>query len=136
MSTWLSGTARLMLAVVLLLVSIMGAVRLLANDTALASGHEIISQQRSLPFSGLQAATGKVNLVATLGNMPAMRPMRWTLYRLDGNRQQVAASRRHSASLVVSSGHYEAVANLDGLERRREFTVLTGTRNNIVLAMD
>lgn len=86
--------------------------------------------------ASIQVPTGQVNLVATLGNSPAMRPMRWTLYRLDGGRQEIASPRRHSAILVVSPGHYEAVANLDGRERRREFTVLNGSSNNIVLAMD
>ncbi|MEB4593448.1 hypothetical protein VSS37_20895 [Candidatus Thiothrix sp. Deng01] len=86
--------------------------------------------------ASISVPTGTVSLVATLGNSPAMRPMRWTLYRLDGGRQEVASPRRHSAILVVAPGHYEAVANLDGRERRREFTVLNGSNNNIVMAMD
>lgn len=90
----------------------------------------------SSPVANPRLLTGKVSLVATLGNAPAMRPVSWTVYRLDGGRQEVAASRRHSATLVVLPGHYEAVASLDGQERRREFTVLTGTSNRIVLAMD
>lgn len=80
--------------------------------------------------------TGKVNLVATYQNAPALRPVNWTVYRLDGGRQQVAAPRRHSATITVPPGRYEVVANLDGRERRREFTVMDGTRNSIVLAMD
>lgn len=80
--------------------------------------------------------TGKVSLVATLGNTVALRPMRWTVYRLDGGRREIAAPQRHSAMLVVSPGHYEAVANLDGRERRREFTVISGSSNHVVLAMD
>lgn len=84
----------------------------------------------------LSVPTGRVNLVATLGNSPAMRPMSWKLYRLDGGRREVASPRRHSATLVVPPGHYEAIANLNGKERRREFTVMQGTDNSIVLAMD
>ncbi len=84
----------------------------------------------------LSVPTGRVNLVATLGNSPAMRPMSWRLYRLDGGRREVASPRRHSATLVVPPGHYEAIANLNGKERRREFTVMQGTDNSIVLAMD
>lgn len=87
-------------------------------------------------LASMNVPTGKVNLVATLGNAPAMRPMHWKLYRLDGGRREVAAPSRHSATLDVAPGHYEAVANLDGRERRREFTVLDGTSNSIVLAMD
>ena len=84
----------------------------------------------------LKMPIGKVNLVATLENFPAMRAMSWKLYRLDGGRKEIAAPRRHTATLEVPPGHYEAVATLDGRERRREFTVLDGTSSNIVLAMD
>lgn len=87
-------------------------------------------------FADLSVPTGRVNLVATLGNSPAMRPMSWRVYRLDGGRREVASPRRHSATLVVPPGHYEAIANLNGKERRREFTVMQGTNNSIVLAMD
>ncbi len=89
-----------------------------------------------LTAASIQIPTGKVSLIATLGDSPALRPMTWTVYRLDGAKQLVAAPRRHSATLEVSPGHYEAVANLNGLERRRSFTVLTDTRNQIVIAMD
>ena len=65
-----------------------------------------------------------------------MRPMSWKLFRLDGGRREVASPRRHSATLVVPPGHYEAIAELDGKERRREFTVMQGSDNNVVLAMD
>lgn len=85
----------------------------------------------------LNVPTGKVNLVATLANAPALKPIYWRVYRVDGGRrQQIAAPKQHSATLVVPPGHYEAVARLDGRERRRSFTVLDGTRNSIVLAMD
>ncbi|QTR50810.1 hypothetical protein [Candidatus Thiothrix anitrata] len=82
--------------------------------------------------------TGRVNLLATLGNTPAMRPMSWKVFRLDGQsgRREVASPERHSASLVVPPGHYEAVATLNGKQRSRAFTVSKGTLNSIVLAMD
>ena len=82
--------------------------------------------------------TGRVNLLATLDNTPAMRPMSWKVFRLDGGtgRREVASPERHSASLVVPPGHYEAVAILNGKQRSREFTVSSGTFNSIVLAMD
>ncbi len=91
-----------------------------------------------ISLAAITIPTGKVNLVATLGNAPAMRPMQWRLYRLEGNggRQEIAAPVRHSATLEVAPGHYEAVANLDGRVRSREFTVLNGTSNNVILAMD
>ena len=84
----------------------------------------------------LDMPTGKINLVATLANFPAMRLMNWKLYRLDGGRQEVASPRQHAISLEVPPGHYEAIAQLNGHERRREFTVLAGTSSSVVLAMD
>ncbi len=86
--------------------------------------------------ASIQMPGGKVSLIATLNNGPALRPMNWTVYRLDGGRQAIAAPKRHSANLLVSPGHYEAVAMLDGQERHRAFTVLTDTSNRIVVAMD
>lgn len=86
--------------------------------------------------ASLSVPTGRINLVATLGNVPAMRPMQWRLFRLDGGRREVASPTRHSATLVVAPGHYEAIASLNGRERRREFTVRQGSDNSVVLAMD
>lgn len=95
---------------------------------------QVRAGERSL--ATLNVPTGKVNLVATLGSVPALRPVSWRVYRLDGGRHQVAAPQRHSATLVVPPGHYEAIASLNGRERKREFTVMDGTRNDIILAMD
>lgn len=87
--------------------------------------------------ASLDVPTGRVNLVATLGNTPALRPMEWKVFRLEnGHRREIAAPRRHMATLVVPPGQYEAVASLDGKERHREFTVMQGTDNSVVLAMD
>ena len=86
--------------------------------------------------ASIQMPGGKVSLIATLNNGPALRPMSWTVYRLDGGRKAIAAPKRHSANLLVSPCHYEAVATLNGQERRRAFTVLTDTSNRIVVAMD
>jgi hypothetical protein len=87
-------------------------------------------------FTHLDIPTGRINLVATVGNTPAMRRMGWKVFRLDGGRREVASPMRHSATLVVPPGHYEAIATMDGKQRRREFTVTNGTDNSIVLAMD
>ncbi len=89
-----------------------------------------------LSAAAIQMPSGKVTLIATLGNGPALRPMSWVVYRLDEGKQTIATPRRHSANLEVAPGHYEAVATLDGQERRRSFTVLAGTSNRIVIAMD
>lgn len=84
----------------------------------------------------MEVPTGRINLMATLGDNPAMRPMAWKVFRLDGGRREVAAPMRHSASLTVPPGHYEAVATLDGKQRRREFTVMSGSDSSVVMAMD
>ncbi|MBU0656079.1 MAG: hypothetical protein KJ914_13245 [Gammaproteobacteria bacterium] len=104
------------------------------NDASRRSRVHVGLGQTAL--ANLTVPTGRVNLVATLGNSPAMRPMSWKLFRLDGGRREVASPRRHAASLVVPPGQYEAIARLDGKERRREFTVMQGSNNSVVLAMD
>lgn len=107
-----------------------------ANLSSASQVQRVRVASGEVSVASIHLPTGKVSLVATLGNAVAMRPMRWTLYRLDGGRQEIASPQRHSAILVVSPGHYEAVANLDGRERRREFTVVSGSNNHVVLAMD
>lgn len=79
---------------------------------------------------------GRVNLVATLNNAPALRPMEWKVFRLDEGRKEIAAPGRHSATLVIPAGHYEAVATLNGRQRSRQFTVSNGADSNVILAMD
>lgn len=113
-----------------------GEYEVVATVNSASQGQRLRVNRGAVSVANINVPVGKVNLVATLGNSPAMKPMRWTLYRLDGGRQEVASPKRHSAMLVVAPGHYEAVASLDGRERRREFTVLNGSSNNIVLAMD
>jgi len=86
--------------------------------------------------ANVNVPVGKVSLVATLNDGPAMRPMSWKVYSLDGGHHEVAALMRHSVTLEVAPGRYEAVATLGGVERRREFTVNNGSSNEVVLAMD
>jgi hypothetical protein len=84
----------------------------------------------------VQIPGGRINLVATLGNAPALRPMEWKVFRLDEGRREIAAPARHSATLLVPAGHYEAIAILNGTQRSRQFTVTDGADSNVVLAMD
>jgi hypothetical protein len=114
-----------------------------AGDYDLVATFDNASQRQSVHIArgsvvdtSVDVPTGKVNLVATLGNAPAMRPMSWKIYRLDDKRQEVSVSRCHSATLSVIPGRYEAVANLDGRERHREFTVMDGMSSSVVLSMD
>ena len=93
-------------------------------------------QAGQMAVANVTVPTGKVSLVATLNDGPAMRPMSWKVYSLEGPRREIAVSMRHSTVLVVAPGRYEAVATLGGVERRREFTVHNGSANDVVLAMD
>lgn len=103
-----------------------------------ASQTQRVSVQREQPVAlNLTIPTGKVKLMATLGNSAALRPMQWHLYRLENNAQQeISVPQRHSTVLVLAPGRYEVVAILNGLERRREFTVFNGSSSDVIIAMD
>lgn len=79
-----------------------------------------------------------VTLVATLNEGPAMRPVLWTVYRLDNNNRPtpVTSFRRHSASIVLEPGRYRAEANLNNVNRSRIFDVSSRTSSSVVVAMD
>lgn len=80
----------------------------------------------------------KVFLVATLNNGPAMKPVEWSVYRLNNKNDSklVKSFRRHSASLRLEPGRYLAQASLDNVNRSRIFDVRTFSNSNIVVAMD
>lgn len=94
--------------------------------------------QREQPVAlNLTIPTGKVKLMATLGDSAVLRPMQWRLYRVENNAQQeISVPQRHSTVLVLAPGRYEVVAVLNGLERRREFTVFNGSSSDVIVAMD
>ncbi|HRJ53525.1 MAG TPA: hypothetical protein PLE99_12225 [Candidatus Thiothrix moscowensis] len=78
-----------------------------------------------------------VTLVATINNGPAMRPVRWTLYRLENNSPVwVDSFRRHSATIPLKPGRYRAEANLNNVNRSRVFDVSTRSNSSVVVAMD
>ncbi|MBU0654224.1 MAG: hypothetical protein KJ914_03725 [Gammaproteobacteria bacterium] len=79
-----------------------------------------------------------VTLVATLNEGPAMRPVRWTVYRLDNNNRPIPVTsfRRHSASIVLEPGRYRAEANLNNVNRSRVFDVSRRSSSSVVVAMD
>ena len=79
-----------------------------------------------------------VTLVATLNNGPAMRGVNWSVYRLEtnGSRVFVKGLTRHSASIALPTGRYQAEARLGTVMRTRTFEVTSRTSNDIVVAMD
>lgn len=78
---------------------------------------------------------GSVNLVATLRDGPAMRPVDWKIYRVDNN-SVVTTTRSHSLNLPLKPGTYKAVASLNDVTRNRTFTVNSSGQVNVVIAMD
>jgi len=76
-----------------------------------------------------------VNLVATLKNGPAMTPVAWKVFRLDATASPIESS-RHSLSLPLEPGTYEAVASLDNVIRKRTFTIRDNSKLDVVIAMD
>jgi hypothetical protein len=78
-----------------------------------------------------------VRLVATLNNGPAMRPVKWTLYRLNNDHATwVDSFQRHSASIPLVPGFYRADVSLQGVNRSRVFEVSSITGSNVVIPMD
>ncbi len=79
-----------------------------------------------------------VHLVATLNNGPAMRPVKWSVYRLDNNHQEtlVQSFERHSASIPLKPGRYRAQATFNNVSRTRIFDVSSNSSSKVVVAMD
>lgn len=78
-----------------------------------------------------------VRLVATLNNGPAMRPVKWTLYRLNNDQATwIDSFQRHSASIPLVPGLYRADVSLQGVQRSRVFEVSSVTGSNVVIPMD
>lgn len=91
-----------------------------------------------LELASLQmTAASKVYLVATINNGPAMKPVKWKVFRLhNGEPQLIQSFQRHSVSMRLEPGRYRAIASLDSTQRSREFDVRTFANSNIVVAMD
>jgi hypothetical protein len=78
-----------------------------------------------------------VRLVATLNNGPAMRPVKWTLYRLNNDQATwIDSFQRHSASIPLVPGFYRADVSLQGVNRSRVFEVSSVTGSDVVIPMD
>lgn len=87
--------------------------------------------------AGSQVTFSKVLLMATLNNGPAMRPVKWQVYRIkDGRSVLVESFKRHSASIELEPGVYRADAVLDSINRSRTFDVRTVSNSNVIVAMD
>lgn len=89
----------------------------------------------AVPAQAVERSGGSVNLVATLKDGPAMRPVDWKIYRTDNN-SIIESTRSHSLNLPLSPGTYKAVATLNNVSRNRTFTVNNSGQVNIVIAMD
>lgn len=100
------------------------------------------AQSNSAPINavaGADAPLSKVLLMATVNNGPAMRPVTWTVYRLDNGKSVWERSlSRHSATIELSPGVYRAdVTFSDGsVSRSRTFDLRTVSSSNVIVAMD
>lgn len=82
-------------------------------------------------------ALSKVLFMATVKKGPAMRPVKWSLYRVENGKSIFVDSfKRHSASLELEPGVYRADAALDGVSRSRTFDIRTVSNSNVIIAMD
>ncbi len=96
----------------------------------------IVTSAFMLPAQAAESSGGgSVNLVATLKDGPAMRPVDWKIYRVDNN-SVVKSTRSHSLNLPLRPGTYKAVARLNDVTRNRTFTVNNNGQVNVVIAMD
>lgn len=114
-----------------------GEYDVLVTGPTLSHRQRVVVKEASTQALKLMIPYSQVKLMATLNNAPAMRPARWTLYRLErGQRQAVPVPQRHVAMIVLPAGTYEAVVQMDGRERRRSFMVQNGDNNEVMIAMD
>ncbi len=100
----------------------------------------VLTSSASMYSTGASVAdnTSNVHLVATLNNGPAMRPVKWSVYRLNNNQQAtlVQSFERHSASIPLAPGRYRAEATFNNVSRTRVFDVGLKTNSRVVVAMD
>lgn len=97
----------------------------------------------ALPVASLTQADlkeEKVNLIATIANQPAFKPVTWEVYRIDrdGNDKLLKKEQsRHAFTMDIKPGVYAAVATYDNQKKRRyEFTVKANTPRDLFVPID
>lgn len=101
-----------------------------------------ISAFSLMASSATQAAPKEetVNLIATIANQPAFKPVTWEVYRIDRNGADTLLKKeqnRHAFSMGVQPGVYAAVATYDNQKKRRyEFTVKPNTPRDLFVPID
>lgn len=87
-----------------------------------------------------QADQEKVNLIATVANQPAFKPVTWEVYRIDRDGKDKllkTEKNRHSFSMDIKPGIYAAVAIYDNQKKKRyEFTVKANTPRDLFVPID
>ncbi|MEN9432880.1 MAG: hypothetical protein RLZZ422_469 [Pseudomonadota bacterium] len=92
-----------------------------------------------IPFSEAAPKEETVNLIATIANQPAFKPVTWEVYRIDnsGDTLLKKEKNRHAFSMGVQPGVYAAVATYDNQKKRRyEFTVRANTPRDLFVPID
>lgn len=100
----------------------------------------IISAVPLTSFTQAAPKEEKVNLIATIGNQPAFKPVTWEVYRIDRDGTDKLLKKepgRHAFTMGIRPGVYAAVATYDNQKKRRyEFTVKANTPRDLFVPID
>lgn len=81
-------------------------------------------------------ASGKVTLIATVDNQPALRPALWSIYDLGSGKRFIKSLPRHSGTLDLPAGRYLATLTFDQKTKEKMFRVETDRDTTVILPMD
>ena len=81
-------------------------------------------------------ASGKVTLVATLGNQPALWPAFWNIFEVGDTTTPIKSLPRHSGTLELPAGKYMAILNFDQKTKEKLFRVETDRDVTVIVSMD
>ncbi|WP_020561319.1 hypothetical protein [Thiofilum flexile] len=100
----------------------------------------MISAVSLVSFTQANPVEEKVNLIATIANQPAFKPVTWEVYRIDRDGKDKLLKKeqnRHAFTLGMQPGVYAAVATYDNQKKRRyEFTVKANTPRDLFVPID
>ncbi len=89
-----------------------------------------------LSLLGTSYASGKVTLIATVDNQPALRPALWTIYDLNSGKRLIKSLPRHSGTVDLPAGKYLATLTFDQKIKEKTFRVEADRDTTVIVAMD
>ncbi|MBK8452020.1 MAG: hypothetical protein WAQ53_17685 [Thiofilum sp.] len=100
----------------------------------------VLSALSLTSFTQADPKEEKVNLIATIANQPAFKPVTWEVYRIerDGKDRLLKTQQsRHAFTMDIKPGIYAAVATYDNQKKKRyEFTVKANTPRDLFVPID